>query len=185
MSAPQTVDLTTPLDEAAARALTAGTRVRIRGTLYAARDQAHRRLCELLARGEAPPFPLEGAVFYYVGPTPGGEGRAFGAAGPTSSYRMDPFTPQLLARGVRGMIGKGERSGEVVRAMQRFGAVYFAATGGAGALLARCICSAEVLAWPELGPEALRRLEVEDFPALVAIDAEGRSLYERATEKGA
>ncbi|MFW5857949.1 MAG: Fe-S-containing hydro-lyase [Planctomycetota bacterium] len=171
--------LTPPLDEAAARSLRAGDRVRLSGIVYTARDAAHRRICEALARGEAPPFPLEGAVIYYVGPTPGAPGQVLGAAGPTTSYRMDPHAPALLERGLRGMIGKGDRAADVVDAMRRHGAVYFAATGGAGALLARCIREAEVIAYPDLGPEAVRRLRVEAFPALVAIDATGNSLYAR------
>lgn len=174
------VALVPPLDEQTVRSLRAGDRVRLDGVLYTARDAAHRRIVEALERGEAPPFPLEGAAVYYVGPTPGRDGRPVGAAGPTTSYRMDAWTPALLARGVRAMIGKGDRAPDVVEAMQRCGAVYLAATGGAGALLARCIRSAEVIAWPDLGPEAVRRLEVEAFPAIVAIDSAGHSLSQPA-----
>ncbi|MFH0911593.1 MAG: FumA C-terminus/TtdB family hydratase beta subunit [Planctomycetota bacterium] len=169
--------LTPPFDEETVRSIEAGTEVLLQGTLYAARDEAHRRMVEALERNEALPFDLRGAVLYYVGPTPGAPGRAVGAAGPTTAARMDPYTPLLLEHGLRGMIGKGGRSLEVIHAMHRFGAVYFAATGGAGALLGRCVRSAEVIAYGELGPEAIRRLAVYNFPAIVAIDAAGRSLY--------
>lgn len=175
MPAPRIVR--TPLSADQARALTAGTEVRLHGVLYAARDAAHQRMIETLDRGEPLPFQLEGAVIYYVGPSPGTPDQVVGAAGPTTSSRMDSFTPRLLERGLRGMIGKGERSAAVVDAMRRHGAVYFAATGGAGALLGRRIVRAEVVAWPELGPEAVRRLEVEDFPVIVATDAAGGTLY--------
>ena len=166
-----------PLTEVQARALAAGTEVRLEGVVYAARDAAHKRMVEALDRGEPFPFDLEGAVIYYVGPSPGAPGQVVGAAGPTTSSRMDVYTSRLIERGLRGMIGKGERSTAVVEAMRRHGAVYFAATGGAGALLGRRIVRAEVVAWPDLGPEAVRRLVVADFPAVVATDAAGRSLY--------
>ena len=171
------VQIVPPLDEATARGLRAGTEVRISGIVYAARDAAHKRLVAALDRGEALPFDVAGAVIYYVGPTPGAPGQIVGAAGPTTSYRMDAYAPRLLALGLRGMIGKGNRSPEVIAAMRQHGAVYFAATGGAGALLGRCIVRAEIVAYEDLGPEALRRFEVRDFPAIVAIDAEGRSLF--------
>ncbi len=173
------IRLTPPLDEKLARELRAGQAVRFDGVLYAARDAAHQRLTAALARGEPLPFPADGAVLYYVGPSPGAPGQVVGAAGPTTSARMDAYTPALLAAGIRGMIGKGDRSPEVIAAMRRCGAVYFAATGGAGALLGRCVREAEMIAYPELGAEALRRLVVADFPALVAIDAHGVSLYRR------
>lgn len=174
---PAPVIVRPPLTEAQAWALEAGTEIRFEGVVYAARDAAHRRMIETLDRGEPLPFDLEGAVIYYVGPSPGAPGQVVGAAGPTTSSRMDVYTPRLIERGLRGMIGKGERSAAVVEAMRRHGAVYFAATGGAGALLGRRIVSAEVVAWPDLGPEALRRFVVADFPAIVATDARGRSLY--------
>ncbi len=173
------VEVTLPLDEARARALAAGTLVRLSGTVYTARDAAHKRLVEALDRGEAPPFDLDGAVIYYVGPSPGTPDQVVGSAGPTTSSRMDVFAPRLIALGLRGMIGKGERSASVVEAMKRHGAVYFAATGGAGALLGRCVTASEVVAFEDLGTEAVRRLTLRGFPALVAIDASGRSLYDR------
>lgn len=166
-----------PLDSQAARSLRAGDRVLLSGTVYTARDAAHKKLCELLASGGEPPFALEGAVIYYCGPAPAPEGFPIGSAGPTSSYRMDVFVPELMGRGLLGMIGKGPRSEAVRRAVMRCGGVYFAATGGAGALLAGCVAGAVTVAWPELGPEALRRLTVKDMPLTVALDSEGRDLY--------
>lgn len=171
------IQLTAPLTEAQTRALRAGDQVRISGVVYTARDAAHKRLVELLDKGEPLPFDVAGAMIYYVGPTPGAPGQVFGAAGPTTSYRMDAYAPRLIALGLRGMIGKGNRSPAVIDAMKQHGAVYLAATGGAGALLAKCIVKSETIAWDDLGAEALRRLEVVDFPAVVAIDAEGNSLY--------
>lgn len=170
--------LTAPLGSDAAAALRAGESVRISGVIYTARDAAHARLAALLAAGAELPFPLAGAVIYYCGPTPARPGRPIGACGPTTSSRMDPYAPALMAHGLAGMIGKGERSPEVVAAMKRHGAVYFAATGGAGALLARSVTAAEVVAFPELGAEAVFRLTVHEFPAVVAIDATGRDYYE-------
>lgn len=167
----------TPLDDDTVRSLKAGDEVRISGTVYAARDAVHARLSALIREGKPLPIDLRGAVIYYVGPTPSAAGLACGSAGPTTSGRMDGATPALLDRGLKGMIGKGFRSPEVIESMRRNTAVYFAATGGAGALLARHIRSLEVIAWPELGPESLKRLEVEDFPAVVAVDCRGRDLY--------
>lgn len=166
-----------PLTEALVRSLRAGQPVRISGVLYAARDAAHARMVQALDRGEPLPFDPSGAVIYYVGPTPGHSGQVVGSAGPTTSERMDAYAPRLIERGVRGTIGKGERTAPVVDAMRRHGAVYFAAIGGAGALLGRAIVSAEVIAYPDLGPEALRRLVVKDFPAWVAQDAQGGSIF--------
>jgi fumarate hydratase subunit beta len=174
------VDVRLPLDEARTRALRAGTQVRLNGIVYTARDAAHKRMADALDRGEAPPFDLRGAVIYYTGPSPGSADRAVGSAGPTTSSRMDAYAPRLIALGLRGTIGKGERSAAVVEAMRRHGTVYFAATGGAGALLGRCVESCEVVAYEDLGTEAVRRLVLRGFPAIVAIDAEGRSLYDRA-----
>jgi len=168
----------TPLDEETVRSLRAGDEVRISGTVYTARDAAHARLQALIRDGEPLPFELRGAVIYYVGPTPGVAGMACGSAGPTTSGRMDGVTPALLDLGLKGMIGKGLRSAEVIESMKRNVAVYFAAAGGAGALLAKRISALEVVAWPELGPESLKRLEVEDFPAIVAVDCRGGNLYE-------
>ena len=167
-----------PLDEPRARALEAGLLVRLSGVVYAARDSAHKRMIAALDAGEPLPVDLRDAVIYYVGPSPGIPGQILGSAGPTTSSRMDAYAPRLIAMGLRGMIGKGGRSAAVVEAMKAHGAVYFAATGGAGALLGRCIVAAETVAYPDLGPESLRRLVIRDFPAVVAIDARGRSLYD-------
>lgn len=172
-----------PLTKEAARALRAGDAVEITGTLYTGRDAAHQRMVEALADGRPLPFDPEGALIYYVGPAPAKPGAVIGSAGPTTSYRMDDLTEPLLEAGLRGMIGKGERSPQVVEAMKRCGAVYFAAIGGAGALIAKSIKEAEVIAYEELGPEAVRRLKVERFPAVVVIDSEGNNLYETERKK--
>lgn len=172
------ISVTTPLRREAARALRAGDSCLISGVIYTARDAAHKRLCELVAQGKALPLELQDSVIYFVGPTPAKEGQAIGSAGPTTSYRMDAYSPTLIARGLTGMIGKGKRGPEVVAAMQEHGAVYFGAIGGCGALLSRCIKRAEVIAYEDLGAEAIRRLEVEDFPAIVVIDSLGNNLYE-------
>ncbi len=182
MKPAEPVRLTTPLSEDQARSLRAGTRVLISGTAYTARDAAHKRMTELLAGGGALPFDISGAVIYYAGPTPARPGKPVGAIGPTTSSRMDRYVAPLLAAGLRGMIGKGERSDEVRQGLSRHGAVYFAATGGAGALLARHIVAAEVVAWPELGAEAVRRIELRDFPALVACDSAGGDVYGQGRE---
>lgn len=168
-----------PLTAEEAASLRAGDLVTLSGTVYTARDAAHRRMDEALDRGEPLPFPLAGQTIYYMGPSPARPGRVIGSAGPTTASRMDRYTPRLLDLGLRAMIGKGRRSPEVVAAMVRRGAVYFAAVGGAGALLSRCIRSARVVAYEDLGPEAVRALVLEDFPAVVAIDARGRDLYDR------
>lgn len=173
----ETIRLQAPFTESEARELKSGQRVLLSGVIYSLRDAGHQRLVELLERGEKSPFPLENAVLYYVGPSPAKAGRALGSAGPTTSSRMDPYTPCLIKNGLRGMIGKGFRSDEVVRAMKEYGAVYFAAIGGAGALISRAIKEAEVVAWDDLGTEALRRLVVEDMPVTVVIDTEGNDLY--------
>lgn len=167
-----------PFDEATARSLRAGDRVLITGTIIAARDAAHKRLVETLAKGEPLPVDLDGAVVYYVGPSPAKPGQAIGAAGPTTSGRMDAYTPTLLDQGLRGMIGKGYRKPEVVEAMKKHGVPYLAAVGGAGALLSQRIKSYTVLAYEDLGPEAVAALEVEDFPAIVVIDSTGDDYYE-------
>jgi fumarate hydratase subunit beta len=168
-----------PLTREKAAPLKAGDRVYLSGIIYTARDAAHQRLIALLDRGEPLPFPLEDSLIYYVGPTPAAPGTLIGSAGPTTSYRMDAYAPRLLGLGLRGMIGKGKRSREVVEAMQKAGAVYFGAIGGAGALLAECITGAEVIAFEDLGTEAIRRLRVKDFPVVVVIDSGGNNLYEQ------
>lgn len=169
--------VTAPLSREAAAALRCGDAVLLSGTVYTARDAAHRRFLEALRRGEPLPFPVEDAVLFYVGPTPAPPGRVIGSAGPTTSYRMDAETPALLRLGLRGIIGKGRRSPEVIEAMRQAGAVYFGAIGGAGALLSECIRSAELVCYPDLGAEAVRRLEVADMPLTVVIDAMGQDLY--------
>lgn len=159
-------------------ALRAGDRVLLSGTVYTARDAAHKRLFALLDAGEEPPFSLVGAVVYYAGPTPGRAGMAVGACGPTTSGRMDIYTPRLLDLGLCATIGKGERSGAVMEAVKRNQSCYFAAVGGAGALIAKCIKSAEVVAFADLGCESIKRMEIEALPLMVAVDCEGGNLYE-------
>ena len=169
--------VSSPFDCGVARSLRCGERVLLSGVIYTARDAAHLRLMELIAKGEGLPFPIVDSVIYYVGPTPAMPGQVIGSAGPTTSYRMDAFTPSLIGMGLRGMIGKGKRSPDVIGAMQRHGAVYFGAIGGAGALLARCVLSCEVVAFGDLGAEAIRRLTVKDMPLTVIIDSDGSDLY--------
>ena len=171
-------ELTLPLSREKVSALRAGDLVRLTGPLYTARDAAHKRLIALMAEGKPLPLPIRDQVLYYVGPTPAPPGLPIGSAGPTTSYRMDSYTPALLDAGLAGMIGKGVRSREVIGAMIRNKAVYFGATGGAAALLARSVTEAEVIAFPDLGTEAIRRLTVSAFPAIVLIDSLGNSLYE-------
>jgi fumarate hydratase subunit beta len=173
----------TPLTDEVIRSLKIGEKVSISGVIYSARDAAHKRLVELIEKGETLPFELPGQIIYYVGPAPAKPGFAVGSAGPTTSYRMDPYAPTLIAEGLKGMIGKGSRSDEVKEAMKKHGAVYFAAVGGAGALMSKSIVKAEVIAYPELGAEAVRRMEVKDFPAIVAIDALGNDLYAKGKEE--
>ncbi|WP_422445131.1 Fe-S-containing hydro-lyase [Thermoanaerobacterium sp. DL9XJH110] len=175
--------VTTPLTMDTVKDLKCGDRVLLNGTIYTGRDAAHKRLFEMIQRGEELPFDLKGQVIYYVGPCPAKPGTVIGSAGPTTSGRMDPYTPLLLQSGLKGMIGKGLRSQAVVDAIIKYSAVYFAAIGGAGALLADSIKEAEVLAFPDLGPEAIYRLRVEDFPLTVIIDAEGNNLYTSGREK--
>ena len=174
------ITIHTPLTKDEAQKLKAGDTVLLTGVIYTARDAAHKRMCEALERGEELPFPLQDAVIYYVGPTPAPPGRVIGSAGPTTSGRMDAYAPRLMEEGLRGMIGKGERTDAVIESMKKNSAVYFAATGGAAALLASRIKAAKVIAWEDLGTEAVRRLEVEDFPLTVVIDAQGRDLYKEA-----
>ena len=170
------IKLQAPLTRADLEPLNAGDRVLISGTLYTARDAAHKRLVEALAQGQMP-FDVEGQIIYYVGPSPASPGRIIGAAGPTTSYRMDSYAPTLIKAGLRAMIGKGKRSEEVKEAMAEHGAVYLGAIGGAGALLSKVIKEVEIIAYEDLGPEAVRRLVVEDFPAVVVNDLAGRDLY--------
>lgn len=171
------IRLTTPLADADVEKLAAGDQVLLSGAVYTARDAAHARLVELVRDGKPLPFDVNGQVIYFVGPTPAPPGRPIGSAGPTTSYRMDPYSPVLLGLGLKGMIGKGKRSAEVVEAMKKHKAVYFGATGGAAALIAKRIVSSEIVAYEDLGPEAIRRLEVVDFPATVIIDCRGRDVY--------
>jgi fumarate hydratase subunit beta len=170
--------LTLPLSGDQAASLRAGDLLLLSGTLYTARDAAHKKMIAALAAGETLPVDWQGETIYYTGPCPGRPGQAVGSAGPTTSGRMDAYTPQLLRLGLRAMIGKGARSAEVIRVIRDNGAVYLGVTGGAGALLAQCVCQAEVVAYPELGTEAVRRLTVIDLPAVVLIDSQGNNLYE-------
>lgn len=169
-----------PISKRELKNLQAGDYVYISGILYTARDAAHKRMQECLDDGGKLPLEVEDNLIYYMGPSPAREGRSIGSAGPTTSSRMDKYTPQLLDLGMGGMIGKGKRSQQVVDAIVRNGAVYFAAVGGAGALLSKSIISSEVIAYEDLGTEAIRRLEVKDFPAIVVIDSKGNNLYESA-----
>jgi fumarate hydratase subunit beta len=177
------VRLTTPLSDADVENLTAGDLVLITGTVYTARDAAHARLVELIEKGGQLPFDPAGQVIYFVGPTPAPPGKPIGSAGPTTSYRMDPYSPTMIEQGLKGMIGKGKRSDEVKAAMQKHKAVYFGATGGAGALISGTIKSAQVIAYDDLGPEAIRKLEVENFPAVVVNDCKGGDLYAQGRER--
>ncbi len=172
-----TYNLNTPLRDEDLLKLKAGDVVKLSGTIYTARDAAHKRLCDQLDKNEKLPFELQGAVIYYVGPSPAPEGRPIGSAGPTTSYRMDTYAPRLHGLGVKASIGKGKRSAAVREALQKHVGVYFGATGGAGALLSQCITAAEVIAYDELGPEAVRKLTVKDFPLLVVNDAHGNEQY--------
>ena len=166
-----------PIGPKEAKELRAGDYIYITGTIYTARDAAHKRMQEALDRGEELPFPVKGNIIYYMGPSPAREGRPIGSAGPTTASRMDRYTPALLDLVLGGMIGKGKRSQEVIDAIVRNGSVYFAAVGGAGALLSKCILSSEVIAYEDLGTEAIRRLEVKDFPVVTVIDSQGNNCY--------
>ena len=165
-------------DDSVIESLKAGDLVLISGVIYTARDAAHKRIVKALDRGEKPPIELKGQIIYYAGPAPAKPGRPIGSVGPTTSYRMDPYAPRLLAEGLKGMIGKGSRSKEVIEAIKKYKGVYFGAVGGAAAYLARCVKEAEVVAYEDLGPEAIRRLVVEDFPAFVVNDIYGNDLYQ-------
>jgi len=171
--------ITLPLTLEKVKDLHAGDTVYLTGTIYTSRDAGHKRMCEMLARGEELPIDPTDATIYYVGPTPAKPGKVIGSAGPTTSGRMDAYAPTMMSVGVRGMIGKGARLPEVVDAMKKYGAVYFGAIGGAGALLAQCIKEVELIAFEDLGSEALRKLYVENMPLVVIIDAEGNNLYEQ------
>lgn len=170
--------ITLPLTKELAKTLKAGDRVLLSGTIYTSRDAGHKRMCEALARGEELPFDPMDATIYYVGPTPAKPGQVIGSAGPTTSGRMDAYAPTLMKVGIRGMIGKGARLDEVIEAMKENFGVYFGAIGGAGALLAKCIKSSELIAYEDLQSEALRKLYVEDMPLVVIIDSYGNNLYE-------
>jgi len=172
-----------PLTDEVVESLHAGDRATISGVIYVARDAAHQRMVEAMRRGELPPFDLKGQIIYYMGPSPAKPGQVIGSAGPTTAYRMDPYTPFLLANGLKGMIGKGSRSSEVRQAIRQYKGVYFGAVGGTGALLARRIRAANVVAYDDLGAEAVLRLVVEDFPVLVINDIYGGDLYEQGKQE--
>ena len=175
--------MNTPLSKEDVEKLRAGDKVSLSGTIYTARDSAHERLVKLIEEGKQLPIPLEGQIIYYVGPAPTPPGKAIGSAGPTTSYRMDPYAPILIENGLKGMIGKGERSEPVVEAMKKHSAVYFAATGGAAALIAGSITSSEVVAYEDLGAEAIRKMEISDFPVIVAQDCHGGNVYVEGQKK--
>ena len=177
------IKINTPLSRDDARKLKAGDSCLISGVIYTARDAAHKRLCELIASNKPLPLDIKNSIIYFVGPTPAKPGQAIGSAGPTTSYRMDAYSPALIKIGQTGMIGKGKRGPEVIEAMKQYGAVYFGAIGGCGALLSKCIKKAEVIAYDNLGAEAICRLEVADFPVVVVIDSQGNNLYELGREK--
>jgi fumarate hydratase subunit beta len=179
----EAIRLKTPLSDADVEKLKAGDKVLLNGVIYTGRDAAHKRLFDLLQEKKPLPIELKGQVIYYVGPAPAKPGQVIGSAGPTTSGRMDAYSPKLMEMGLKGMIGKGMRKKEVVEAMKKYKAVYFAATGGAGALLAKAIKKAQVVAYEDLGPEAINRLEVEDFPVIVVNDTKGNDLYEEGARK--
>ena len=179
----EAIRLKTPLSDADVEKLKAGDKVLLNGVIYTGRDAAHKRLYDLLMAGKPLPIDVKGQVIYYVGPAPAKPGQVIGSAGPTTSGRMDAFSPKLIEIGLKGMIGKGMRKKEVVEAMKKYKAVYFAATGGAGALLAKAIKKAQVVAYEDLGPEAINRLEVENFPVIVVNDTKGNDLYEEGMRK--
>ena len=172
-----------PIDNEIVNSLKAGDCVYITGTIYTARDAAHKRMYEAIKNGENIPFELKNNIIYYLGPSPAREGQVIGSAGPTTSSRMDKYTPLLLEHGLKGMIGKGKRSDNVIESMYKNNAVYFAAIGGAGALLSKCIKKSEVIAYDDLGTESIRKLEVENLPVIVVIDCEGNNLYEIAIKE--
>lgn len=178
-----TIKITTPLTDEIIINLKAGDEISLTGIIYTARDVAHKRLCELIAQNKPLPIELNGQILYFVGPTPARPGNPVGSAGPTTSSRMDTFSPTLIQHGLKGMIGKGNRSAEVIETMQQYKAVYFTTIGGAGALLAQKIKTCEVVCFDDLGPEAIHKMTVEDFPLIVAIDSYGNNLYKIGPEK--
>lgn len=177
------IRLTTPLSSEDVEKLNIGDKVLLNGVLLTGRDAAHKRLFELIEEGKELPVDIKGQVIYFVGPTPAKPGKPIGSAGPTTSYRMDPYSPKLIELGLKGMIGKGNRSQVVIDAMKKFKAVYFGATGGAGALIAKRVKKAEIVAYADLGPEAIRILEVEDFPVTVVNDTKGNDLYQEGIKR--
>ncbi|MEJ5375224.1 MAG: Fe-S-containing hydro-lyase [bacterium] len=177
------IKLTTPLRDEDVEKLRIGQKVFLNGVVYTARDAAHKRLMDLIQARQPLPIDIRGQVIYYVGPSPAKPGRPIGSAGPTTSYRMDAYAPKLMELGLKGMIGKGKRAQEVIQAMVRYKAVYFGATGGAGALLARSVLEAQVVAYEDLGPEAIRRLVVKDLPVMVVNDVLGQDLYEEGVRR--
>ena len=177
------ISISAPLSDEVVKGLRSGDKVLIDGIIYTGRDAAHKRLVALLERGQSLPFALAGQIIYFVGPTPARPGRAVGSAGPTTSYRMDAYSPRLISRGLKGMIGKGARSKDVIEAMKQYKCVYMAAVGGAGALIAQSIKKSEVIAYEDLGPEAIRRMEVENFPAVVVNDVLGNDLYREGVQR--
>ncbi len=177
------IRISTPLDDDTVVQLKSGDNLLINGIIYTGRDAAHKRLVDLLEKGEPLPFDISGQIIYFVGPTPARPGRPVGSAGPTTSYRMDAYSPELIAQGLKGMIGKGARSQEVLNAMQKYKCVYMAAVGGAGALISQSIKSSEVIAYEDLGPEAIRKMKVEDFPAVVVNDVLGNDLYREGVKQ--
>ncbi len=177
------IRLKTPLTDADVDKLKIGDKVLITGVIYTGRDSAHKRMIDLIKQGKELPIDVKGQIIYYVGPTPARPGKPIGSAGPTTSYRMDAYAPKMMELGMKGMIGKGNRAPEVIEAMKKYKAIYFGATGGAGAVLARSIKKAKVVAYEDLGPEAIHRLEVEDFPAVVINDTKGNDLYVEGAKK--
>lgn len=175
--------ITTPLTDEKLADIKSGDTLYITGIIYTGRDAAHKRLVELVDKGEKLPFDLNGQFIYYVGPTPARPGKAIGSAGPTTSYRMDAYSPKLIALGLKGMIGKGNRSAEVIESMKKHKAIYCAATGGAGALIARSIKKSDIIAYEDLGPEAIRKMEVENFPVIVINDIYGNDLYDQGVKE--
>lgn len=179
----EAIPLTTPLNDEDLAKLKIGDRVLLSGAIFTARDAAHARLCQLIDQGKELPLDMQGQVIYFAGPSPAKPGQPTGSIGPTTSNRMDPYSPKLIAKGLKGMIGKGSRSKEVIDAMMKYKCVYFGATGGAAALLAKTVKKAEVIAYEELGPEAIRRLEVENFPVVVVNDVYGKDLYQEGKKQ--
>ena len=177
------IRVTTPLHEDLISKWKSGDKILINGIIYTGRDAAHKRLVELIDKGETLPFDVKGQIIYFVGPTPARPGRAVGSAGPTTSYRMDAYSPRLIEKGLKGMIGKGARSKEVIDAMVKYKCVYMTAVGGAGALISKCIKSSEIIAYEDLGPEAIRKMEVKDLPVIVVNDTVGNDLYQEGVKK--